>query len=155
MIWPSAFFMAQHLILINFPPPHLPNLLQSLGMGEEATQNVCFPRPASVIPWLRVELALCLGLWWHSFTCSWPHQTIPMVLQQDINSGDFRLGDFKVMLNHMEMILRATAIKIIILLVGKSDKKCPQKRFQWWLQDLSWLCKRLLWFPRLIYHRYL
>lgn len=67
-----------------------------------------------------------------------------MALQQDINSGDFRLGDFKVMLNHMEMILRATTIKIIILLGGKSDKKCPQKRFQQWLQDLAQLCKRLL-----------
>lgn len=67
-----------------------------------------------------------------------------MALQQDINSGDFSLGDFKDMLNHMEMILRATTIKIIILLGGKSDKKCPQKRFQQWLQDLAQLCKRLL-----------
>lgn len=47
------------------------------------------------------------------------------------------------MLNHMEMILRAAAIKIIILLGGKSDKKCPQKRFQLRLQDLSRLCKKL------------
>lgn len=80
---------------------------------------------------------------------------IPVAQQQDINSADFRLGDFKVVLNHMEMILRATAIKIIILLGGKTDKKCPQKRFQQWLQDLSQLCKRLLWSPRLIHHCYL
>lgn len=45
----------------------------------------------------------------------WPRQTLPAALQQDINSGGFGLGDFKAVLKHMEMILRATAIKIIIL----------------------------------------
>lgn len=125
------------------------------GCGGEATWNMCLPQPAAVTPWLYAELALCLGLWWGSLTCSWLHWTIPTALRQDINSGDFRLGDFKVVLDHMEMILRATAIKIIILLGGKSNKKCPQKRFQQWLQDLSQVCKRLLWSPRLIYHCYL
>lgn len=152
-IWPSAFFTAWYFILICFFSPFL--IFCEAGCGGEATRNTCLPRPAAVIPWLYVELALCLGLWWRSLTCSWPHQTIPTALRQDINSGDFRLGDFKVMLDHMEMILRATAIKIIILLGGKSNKKCPQKRFQWWLQDLSQVCKRLLWSPRLIYHCYL
>lgn len=52
-------------------------LLQSLETGgrKKTTPNVCFPRPAAVIPWLHVEVCLCSGLWWHSLKRSWPHQT--------------------------------------------------------------------------------